>query len=190
MGLAGGGQHADRKWRHKESGVQGRQPTAEAERMVSRGRPVNRIGGRGVLVGLVGGQLGLEPRSRGGQMAGGWMALRGCDGQREWRVRASLFRPCPRGLCSLPPGPSVVLPHLPCQAGLFGACVSLNQTVTSSGQAVPRSRLTAGTHKALCSGDSAEWTVPGLRDPSGSVHKPHCDPPAGSCGWGHSLAPC
>ena len=118
MGLAGGGQHADRKWRDKESGVQGRQPSAEAERMVSQGHPVNRFGGRGVLVGQAGGQPGLEPRSRGGQVAGGWMALRGCDGQCERRVRASLFRPCPRGLCSLPPGPSVVLPHFPCQAGL------------------------------------------------------------------------
>ena len=87
MGLAGGGQHADRKWRHKESGVQGRQPPAEAERMVSRGRPVNRIGGRGVLVGLVGGQPGQGARTC---LCSGvpWAARAVQQGPQEWWVLA------------------------------------------------------------------------------------------------------
>lgn len=156
MGLAGGGQHADRKGRDKESGVQGSQRPADAESTVSRGRPVNRFGGRGAPAGLAGGQPGLEPRAEADRRQG-WTGLRGCDGQREWRERASLFRPCPRGLCSLPLGPSAVLPHLPPRLAFLSAYVSLNQTATSSGRAVPQSQLTAGAQKALCSGDSAEW---------------------------------
>ncbi|XDC75107.1 hypothetical protein R6Z07F_006280 [Ovis aries] len=83
MGLAGGGQHADRKGRDKESRVQGSQPPADAESTVSRGHPVNRFGGRWAPVGLAGGQPGLEPRVEADRQQG-WTGLRGCDGQRSY----------------------------------------------------------------------------------------------------------
>ena len=120
LGGTGGWLACGQEGEGQESGVQGSQPPAEAKTSVSRGRPGPSTGSgaeRRPWGRRVGSQVwSLERRQTDGR---GWTALRGCDGQSERRVRASLFCPCALGPCSLPQGPRAALPHLPSQPGLF-----------------------------------------------------------------------
>lgn len=114
------------------------EPAPAGENTVSRGHPEAGSGADGRPWGWRVGSQVWSPEWR--RTDEGWTGLRGRS-VGSVSERASL--PSVPEASARCPGSCAVLPHLPPRLAFLSACVSLNQIATSSGRAVPQSRLTA-----------------------------------------------